>query len=116
MDKIAVLHEESEEFLGWILKDTTSWVAQTIFGYTIARVETEHDAKKVLDEKGLHYLKGVWQYHDTSDNDWFSCVITNATEHKVTVIRTNELGLQVPEVYKMVTLLSPTENDLVKVF
>jgi hypothetical protein len=114
MQRTAVHHIESNEFLGWLTKDNTSWVAQTIFGYTIARTESESEAEAVLQDRGLKYLQGVWQYYDKQDNTWHSCIIKSATEQKVIVTRTDDLGMEDPELYKMVTINSPTENELVK--
>lgn len=109
-----VYHEDDDHLLGYVAKDATSWQAQTIFGYIIARTTTEQEAEKALFEMGRTYLKGVWQYYDKDDHDWFPCVIKDAYEHKVTVIRTNFLGYQEPEVFKLVILENPDENTLIK--
>jgi len=112
--KTAYYRDEDHEFLGYIVETNHAWHAQTIFGYTIAIVESRRDAEKVLFEQGLGFLMGTWQYFDKDDQDWFPCVIKEAYPHRVVVIRTNAMGYQDPEDYKLVTLVKPTENILVK--
>lgn len=112
--KRALHDDETHDFLGYIVHENGSWNAQTIFGYTIARTPTEAEAESVIRERGLAYLKGVWQYFDKEEQDWFACIINEAYEHRVSVIRTNEMGYQEPDLYKMVTLKDPNENTLIK--
>ena len=112
--KTAFNRAEDNEFLGYVTKDNTSWLAQTIFGYTIERTNTQKEAENILLEKGLGYLLGNWQYFDKDDHDWFPCIIQEAYEHKVIVVRTNALGYQDPDDYKRVILESPDENILIK--
>ncbi len=106
--------EDDGEQLGIIAQDKTSWLAQTIFGYTIARTDSRKDAEHILLEKGLSSLMGTWQYFDPDEKEWFSCVIKEAYENKVVIARTNEYGIQDPDTYKHVILMNPTEEDLVK--
>lgn len=106
--------EDDNVFLGLIEKDETSWLAQTIFGYTIARATSREEAEAILHERGTSYLKGVWQYYDKDDRDWFPCVIQGAHEQKVTVVRTNDLGYQDPDNYKHVILENPDDTTLLK--
>jgi len=105
---------DDNELLGYIANSGTSWQALTIFGYQIARTETERDAENVLKEGGLSYLMGTWQYYDKDDREWFPCVIKEAYEHRVIVNRTNVLGYQDPEDYKQVVIEGPSENNLIK--
>lgn len=112
--RTALYDDETHEFLGYLVNDNGSWSAQTVFGYTIERTASKEAAEHIIREQGLVYLKGVWQYFDKDEDNWFSCTISGATEHQVTVIRTNELGYQVPELYKMSILKDPDENTLVK--
>ncbi len=112
--KYAFHRKDDDEFLGYIVEDTSGWQAQTIFGYTIARTESREDAERILKEQGLMYLTGVWQYFDKEDGDWFPCIIKEAYEHRVIVIRTNEMGYQEPDDGKFVTIQKPTENVLIK--
>ena len=114
MTKTALYHEENNEFIGYLVQETTGWLAQTIFGYTIARTTSREDAEAIIREKGLTYLTGIWQYYDKDDHDWFPCVLKEANEHRVTVIRTNVLGYQDPDDYKFYTIDDPTEEKLVK--
>ena len=107
MIRTPIHHEETKELLGYVAKDTTGWQAQTIFGYPIERVLSETDAEAILREKGLSYLMGIWQYFDTDDRAWYPCVIKEAMERRVAVIRTNEMGYQDPDTYKLVFLDSP---------
>lgn len=113
-NRTPLYHPEDHELLGFIAKENNSWVAQTIFGYTIERTTSKAAAERVLQEQGLSYLMGVWHYYDTDDNDWFPCILKEANEYRVTVIRTNIMGSQDPDVYKLVTLLKPNEHNLAK--
>ena len=106
--------EDTNEFLGFIVSDGASWQVQTIFGYLIARTNSYDEAKRTLYEVGLTYLKGLWQYYDKDDKDWFSCIIKKAYEHQVIVNRTNTLGYQDEDNFKQVILDDPTDSDLVK--
>lgn len=113
-NRTPLYRKDDNELLGFIANENNSWVAQTIFGYTIERTTSEKDAQRVLQNQGLSFLMGVWQYLDTDENDWFSCVIKEANEHQVTVIRTNSMGSQAPDTYKLFTIKNPSENNLVK--
>lgn len=113
-NKTPIYSEDDDSFLGFIVNDGSTWQAVTIFGYLIARAQTEKEAVNILKEQGAEYLKGIWQYYDKEDRDWFPCVIKKAFEQRVTVNRTNSLGFQDPEDYKQVVIEDPTENDLVK--
>lgn len=114
LSKTPLNHPDDDAFLGFVVQDAAGWQAQTIFGYTIARVESQQDAESALREQGLKYLTGVWQYYDKEDYDWYPCILKEANEHHVTVIRTNALGFQDPDDYKMVTLKDPTDQVLIK--
>lgn len=112
--KTAIFSEENHEFLGYIEQEGTSWRAQTLFGYVITRAATRQDAEAAVRAQGLRYLMGVWQYYDKQDGDWFPCVIKEAYEQKVVVVRTNFMGYQDPDDYKMVVIEQPDENVLIK--
>ena len=113
-NKTPFYDEDTNEFLGFIVDDGTSFQLQTIFGYLIARVNTRKDAQRMLYQVGTTYLKGVWQYYDKDDKDWFYCVIKKAYEHEVIVNRTNALGFQDEDNSKQVIIEDPTDSDLVK--
>lgn len=106
--------EDTNDFLGFIVSDSTGWQVQTIFGYLIARTDTHEEAVRILYKVGLDYLKGIWQYYDTDDKEWFSCVIKKAFEHQVIVNRTNTLGYQDEDNFKQVIIDDPTDSNLVK--
>ncbi|MDB5176964.1 MAG: hypothetical protein JWN75_632 [Candidatus Saccharibacteria bacterium] len=106
--------EDTNEFLGFIVSDGTNWQVQTIFGYLIARTNTRIEAERTLYQEGSTYLKGIWQYYDKDDKDWFPCVIKKAFEHQVIVNRTNTLGFQDEDNSKQVIIEDPTDSDLVK--
>jgi hypothetical protein len=112
--KTPIYSEDDDSFLGFIIHDGSTWQAVTIFGYLISRSISLADAEEVLKEQGPTYLKGIWQYYDKDDHDWFPCVIKQAFEQRVIVNRTNNLGFQDPDDYKQVLIEDPTENDLVK--
>lgn len=106
--------EDDGELLGRIARDKTSWLVQTIFGYTIARTDSREEAERILLERGLSSLLGTWQYLDPDEKEWFPCIIQEAYEKKVVIARTNEYGIQDPDTYKHVILLNPSEDNLMK--
>jgi len=111
---IRIYSEDDDALLGCIVDDGSTWQAVTIFGYLISRTASRHEAEAVLRERGPDFLKGIWQYYDKEDNDWFPCIIKQAFEQRVIVNRTNNLGYQDPEDYKQVVIEDPSENDLIK--
>lgn len=113
-EKIPLYGPEDDEFLGYIVGEDNNWQSQTIFGHPIAFSSSRRDAEKILEKQGLTYLRGVWQYYDKDESDWFPCVIKEAYPNKVIVNRTNELGYQDPETYKQVLIEKPDENSLIK--
>ena len=113
-EKIPYQRKDDKELLGYITQDSTGWQATTIFGYLIARTESLAAAQKVLREQGLSFLLGVWNYYDQDDRDWHACVLKEAQEHQVTVIRTNALGYQDPDDFKFYIVKDPSEEKLVK--
>lgn len=112
--KIPINREDDGELLGFIARDSAGWEAQTIFGYPIAHTEDEESADQVIRSQGLLSLTGLWQYFDKDDQAWFPCIIKEAFEHKVVVIRTNALGYQDPDDYKTVVIEDPDETTLIK--
>ncbi len=112
--KHPIYDEDEKDILGYIVKEFNSWKAQTVFGYTIARAETEKEATTLLQTQGPSYLKGVWQYYDKDDHDWHPCIIQSASEMLVSVVHTNAMGVQDPNTYKRVVLKQPDENTLIK--
>lgn len=107
-------HDETHELLGVIAEENNSWVAQTIFGYTIERTTSRKAAETILRERGLTYVTGVWHYFDKQEKDWFPCILKDISEHRVTVVRTDTMGFQDPHNYKPVIILNPTEDTLAK--
>lgn len=112
--KTPISRVDDGELLGFISRDGAGWQAQTIFGYTIERTADEGMAEAIVRERGLAYLMGVWQYFDQDDDQWHPCVLKEANEHKVTVVRTNYMGYQDPDDYKVVTINRPDETKLAK--
>ena len=112
--KTPLYNDDDDSFLGFIIDDGSTYEAVTIFGYLISRTTNRRDAEEILKDKGPTYLKGVWQYYDQDDRDWFNCVIKQAFEQRVIVNRTTALGYQDPDDYKQVVIENPTENDLIK--
>lgn len=112
--KTALYRADDNEFLGYVVKDVSGWQAQTIFGYLIERTTSKAAAEEVLKQQGLTYLMGIWQYYDKDEHAWFPCTLKEANKQRVIVIRTNVMGYQDPDDFKIVTLLSPTENTLIK--
>lgn len=114
MQKIPIIREDDGELLGFVVQDAAGWGAQTIFGYGMARLDDEAAAERTVREKGLGYLMGVWQYFDEDDRAWHSCVLKEAYEHQVKVLRTTSMGYQDPDDYKVVTIQNPSETNLIK--
>lgn len=114
MGKIPIIREDDGEMLGFIEQDATGWTGQTVFGYIFTRGTTKASVEQIVRLQGLTILQGVWQYFDRDDNAWHACVLREVYENKVVVIRTNDMGYQDPDDYKIVTITSPTETDLVK--
>lgn len=112
--KVRVTREDDGELLGFVVHDGTSWEAQTIFGYVIERTTDRATAERIVREQGLGYLMGVWQYFDRDDQQWHSCILKEAYEHRVTVIRTTPMGYQDPDDYKIVAIDNPTDTNLIK--
>lgn len=112
--KIAIHREDDNELLGYIVHDAFGWEAQTIFGYEIARADSQDATAKIIRERGLGFLMGVWQYFDEDDKAWHSCVLKEVYERRVIVQRTNTMGYIDPDDYKIVTLKEPTEVNLIK--
>jgi hypothetical protein len=112
--KIPIHHEDTGELLGFVFRDSVGWDAQTIFGYSITHTDDQASAEKLVREKGLSFLMGIWQYLDQDDNQWHTCILKEVYEHKVTVIRTTAMGYQDPDDYKTVVINAPTETNLIK--
>jgi hypothetical protein len=106
--------EDNGELLGFIVQDSVGWEAQTIFGSTIAQASDREAAESIVRQKGLSFLMGVWQYFDEDDHNWHSCILKEANEHRVTVIRTTPMGYQDPDDYKTVIIKDPSETNLIK--
>lgn len=112
--KIPINREDDGELLGFIVQDSAGWEAQTIFGYPIAHTDDKESADQVVRSQGLHSLTGLWQYYDKDDKAWHPCIIKEAFAHKVIVIRTNVMGYQDPDDYKIVTIEKPSETNFIK--
>lgn len=108
------MRDDDDELLGFVTQEISGWSAQTIFGYVIARAADREAAEMVVQRDGLAALKGMWRYYDEQDGDWFPCILKNVYENRVIVIRTNELGFQEPESYKLVTINDPNDTVLLK--
>lgn len=114
MAKIPIIREDDGELLGYVEQDTAGWSAQTVFGYVFARDTQRQAVEEAVRAQGLSLLQGVWQYFDKDDKEWYPCVLKEAYQRRVVVIRTNAMGYQDPDDYKLVTLINPTETNLVK--
>lgn len=114
MTKIPIIRQDDGELLGHIQQEASGWSAQTIFGYVFARTETQAAADEVVRSQGLNILQGVWQYYDKQDKAWFPCILKEVFPNRVIVIRTNVMGYQTPDDYKLVSISNPKETDLVK--
>lgn len=113
-EKIPVYREDDDEHIGYAVQDAIGWQAQTIFGASISRTETQEQAEQLVIDKGLGYMTGVWQYFDADDKAWLPCTIQEANPNRVIIVRTNAMGYQDPEDYKRVTIQHPTDEVLTK--
>lgn len=112
MNKTPIIRQDDGELLGYVTKEANGWSARTIFGYVLARSDTEASAESVVRSEGMLVLKTMWRYFDPDERDWFPCILKNVQETKVTVVRVNDLGFEDAEHYKQVILKNPTETDL----
>lgn len=114
-DEIPVIRPQDGDLLGFVVKASSeNWEARTVFGYVISRTTSQAEAESVVREEGPGFLKGVWQYFDKDDSDWYPCIIKSANQVNVTVIRTDAMGFQHPDSYKLVTIQSPDDTRLIK--
>lgn len=114
MTKIPIIRQDDGELLGYVEKQTSGWSAQTIFGYVFARSDNQESVEEVVRSQGLTILQGLWQYYDKQDKAWFPCVLKEVFPNRVIVMRTNVMGYQTPDDYKLVAIANPQETDLVK--
>jgi hypothetical protein len=114
MAREPITREDDNELLGFVEKDSAGWRALTIFGYTFARASDRETVVQKVREQGLATLMGTWQYFDKDDQAWYPCVLKEVYENRVVVIRTNAMGYQDPDDYKLVTIVKPTETNLIK--
>jgi len=114
MNKTPINREDDGELLGFVAGSGGNWQAQTVFGYTMTRTTSKEAAEQAVREDGLKFMTGVWQYYDKDDGSWHSCIIKEANQVNVTVIRTNSMGYQDRDNYKLVTIQSPDETNLIK--
>ncbi len=114
MTKTPINREDDGELLGFIKQSHGGWSAQTIFGYVFARADNRAAVEEAVRSQGLSILQGLWQYFDKKDKHWHPCVLKETYENRVIVIRTNEMGYQEPDTYKLVTIIDPSETNLVK--
>lgn len=110
----AVTREDDNELLGFVAQDGAGWQARTMFNYPIERTDNKHEAERIVREKGLAFLTGLWRYFDEDDEVWYPCILKEAHEHQVTVVRTTPFGYQDPDDYKVVRIKNPSEINLVK--
>lgn len=114
MEKRAIYRDDDKELLGFVAQNGSGWQAQTMFGYGISMAETDDAAEQIVRREGLVYLTGLWQYLDKDDKEWHPCILKEANQQQVTVIRTNFMGYQDPDDFKLVTIKEPSETNLVK--
>lgn len=112
--KHPINNEDDHELLGFVAQDAAGWQAQTVFGYPLARTDNQAAAETIVREQGRSSLKGVWQYLDPDDHAWYPCVIKDANELQVTVIRTNAMGFVEIDDGKLVIIKNPSELNLQK--
>jgi len=112
--RIPIIREDDGVLLGYIDRAGENWQAETHFGYVFARSDSQAAAEEVVRSQGLAVMQGLWRYYDKKDEQWYPCVIKEMFEHKVIVIRTNDMGYQDPDTAKRVTILNPSETSLVK--
>jgi len=114
MARTPIIREDDGVLLGYIDRAGVHWQAETYFGYVFARSDSQAAAEEAVRSQGLAVMQGLWRYYDKKDQQWYPCVIKEMFEHKVIVIRTNDMGYQDPDTAKRVTILNPSETNLVK--
>ena len=114
-EKTPIIRSDDDELLGFIVQISAgSWEARTVFDYIITRTTDRQSAEETVRRDGLKFLSGIWQYYDKDDYDWHPCVIKEANQTNVTVVRTNVMGYQDPDNYKLVVIESPDETRFLK--
>ena len=113
-ERIPIIREDDGELLGFIEHSAAGWKAETLFGYLISRTVDRAEAEHIVREQGLSILMGVWNYFDMDDQAWHPCVIKEASERKLVVIRTNFMGYEDPDDYKRVVIVNPDETKIAK--
>lgn len=114
MTRTPIYRDDDHELLGFVAKDAAGWTGQTIFGYIFSRSTDRATVERTVRQEGLQILAGLWHYFDEDDRAWQPCILKEVYESRVTVIRTNAMGYQDPDDYKIVTITNPTETKLVK--
>lgn len=114
MTKIPIIRQDDGELLGYVEKEKSGWSAQTIFGYIFARASDQASVEETVRSQGLNILQGLWNYYDKQEKAWFPCILKEVFPGRVIVIRTNVMGYQTPDDYKLVSITNPQETDLVK--
>ena len=109
----AVFRPDDNEHLGFVLSVGGAWQAQTIFGYDIATLATRDDAVREVMKNGLQILTKIWQYYDSSDGEWYPCLLKEVRTDKVVVIRVNQLGYQDSEISILYSITRPDATSLV---
>lgn len=112
--KFPIHREDDNELLGFVVGNGASWEARTIFGYAIERTADRASAERIVREEGLVSLMGVWHYYDRDDQQWHPCILKEAYESRVVVVRTNQMGYQDPDDYKRVVITNPADTNLIK--
>lgn len=102
-----VVRSDDDELMGYILPRGEGWAAHTIFGYEFAQAPSRAAAERLVLEKGLAALMGVWHYFDADDQAWQPCVIQEAAPTRVRVARVSEYGQPDPDDPKTVILAGP---------
>jgi hypothetical protein len=110
---LPVLHQDSGEIIGYVRQDKSGWSGSTVFKYVLGRADTMEDAMRIVTEHAYRSGTATWQYFDTDDNAWHSCIMKEVYEDRVVVLRTNDMGYHSHALYKIITIENPDDTKLI---
>lgn len=111
---IPVHRNEDGELLGFIQEQKDLWLSLTIFGYVFDTAATAELAKEFVLKKGLSVLTGIWYYFDEKTDTWYPCLIKEASENQVIVVRSTEQGYLDPTINTIKVISNPDISKLKK--
>lgn len=110
MNELPIYRDRDGELVGYVRRNDTSWECLTIFGYVFSTENSEADAKRTVENKGLEILMGTWEYLDQTRGEWFPCTIIEVSKQSVRVARMDGFYPDTSKTY----LLSDSLNQVLR--